>query len=125
MTEFVLADEPIRYWWPVIVNIPHPTEPGTILEQNLQVLFEAEEQDAAVARQEAFLLLTSNAERVEAEKNHLLASIHDWKGVVAKDKTQVPFSKDNLRRALQQSWFRIGVYNAQAESLNGQAARKN
>ena len=123
--EFVLSDEPIRYWWPVAVAIPHPEKPGAILKQELQVLFEAEDQDEAVARQEVFLQLESNADRIEAEKKHLLSKIHDWKGVVAKDKAQVPFSEENLRRALQQSWFRIGVYEALAESLNGKAARKN
>ena len=125
MTEFVLSEEPVRYWWPVTVNIPHPDKPGELLMQELHMLFEAEGQDAAVQRQEDYQSLTTNADRVEAEKQHLLAVCHDWKGVVDKDKRPVPFGEANLRRALQQSWFRIGVYTAQAESLNGQAARKN
>lgn len=125
MTEFVLSDEPVRYWWPVAVNIPHPDNPGEILRQDLEMLFEAEEQDAAVRRQEEYAALTTNADRVEAEKLHLLEVCRNWRGVVDKDRSPVPFNEENLRRALQRSWFRIGVYAAQTESLNGKAARKN
>lgn len=123
--EFVLAASPIRYWWPVKVRIPDPETAGAILERSLEILFEAEDQDEAIERQELYATLRSQRDRVEHERRQLFRVCKDWKGVVDPDRRPVPFTEDNFRQALQQSWFRAGVYAAYADSLNGEAAQGN
>lgn len=123
--QFVLAPEPVRYWWPVTVRLPDPENPGAILERKLKVLFQAESQDEAFAHQEGYAKLKTARERLEHERSQLLRVCKDWSDVVDADKRPVEFNEKNFRAALQQSWFRTGVHRAYAESLNSEAQAGN
>ena len=56
--KFVLASTN-RYWWPVKVRIPHPTEAGKIIEHTLKIQFEALPRDEGIKQQVAHSQLTS------------------------------------------------------------------
>ena len=122
---FVLATAPVRYWWPVEVDIPDPENPGRYRRQHLKMLFEAESQDDALNRDEALALLETTRERIEHERNRLLAVCKSWDDVIGDDKTPVPFTEENFLSALQHSWFRTGVYRAYLDSISGRAALGN
>lgn len=120
--KFTLA-QTVRYWWPVTVRLPDPETPGKILEQQLQVLFEPKGRDEAIAAQEAYAQLDSAKERSAHEHRELADVVKGWDDVVDEEKAPIPFSEEALSRALQFSWFRAGVYEAYAQSLNGEEAR--
>ncbi len=119
--KFVLSDSN-RYWWPVTVSIPDPEQPGKIMRQTLKILFEPKDQDEALNEQERIAAISVPRERMLAERAALMDVIKGWDDIVTDDKAPVPFTTENLTLALRKSWFRIGVYNAYAESLNGQEA---
>lgn len=119
--KFKLIDT-YRYWWPVTVSIPDEKKPGKFVKQTLQIEFESIPQDEAVAAQQDYDKLTKSSERIEHEREQLLKAVKDWKGVEGPDGDDLPFSEDVFRAALQHPWFRIALYSAQGDSLNGRAA---
>lgn len=113
-----------RYWWPVVVRIPDADNAGKIVEQKLKVLFEPNSRDEAMAATEAYNNLTSARERAEHEHAQLIGVVKDWEDVEdSETKSAMPFSTEAFAQALQHSWFRTGVYNAYADSLDGTEAR--
>lgn len=120
--KFKLVDT-YRYWWPVTVRIPHPDVAGTIQEQTLKVLFEAQDREDALAAQELYETLVTPRERAEHETTQLLAVVKGWDDVEGEDKAPVPFTEDNFRAALQKAWFRSAVYAEYANSLSGREAQ--
>lgn len=112
-----------RYWWPVKVRVPDPETAGKILEQTLKIQFEPKGRDESLSAQEVYENLHTAKERAEHEHAQLLEVCKAWDDVVDGDKSAVAFSEENFRAALQQSWFRTAVYQAYADSLNGNEAR--
>lgn len=112
-----------RYWWPVKVRIPDPEMAGKIIEQTLKIQFEPKGRDEALASQEVYEALTSAKDRADHEQKQLMDVCKGWDDVVGADKSSVAFTEENFRLALQHSWFRTAVYQAYADSLNGQEAR--
>lgn len=119
--QFVLTDS-YRYWWPVRVRIPDPESPGKIIEQVLKVQFEPKSREAYIAAQEEAAKITDPRKLLEHEVQAALDVVKNWDEVTSKDGL-VPFTPDNLRLALQQSWFRRGIQEALLESMNGEEAR--
>ena len=111
-----------RYWWPVIVRIPDPENPGQFVEQEFKLELEPLSRDEALASQEALVRLRTDREVIDHEIDQTLRVVRNWEGVVDEQGT-VPFSEDAMRQALQHSWFRNAVARAIADSLNGEAAR--
>lgn len=120
--KFVLA-ETYTYWWPVIVRAPDPDAPGKILERTLQVQFEPQPREVAIAAQEAYAQLTTQRERDAHEVEQLMQVCKNWDDVVDGDGGAVSCTPENLTKALNIGWFRQGVYRAYSESLNGDEAR--
>lgn len=112
-----------RYWWPVTVRMPHPTEAGQIVEQQLRVQFEPLPRDEQLAAAERAAQAKSHRELVEIEAETATRVIRNWDGVVDDEGNHVPFDADLLSQALQQSWFRRAVNEALDASQNGEAAR--
>jgi len=120
--KFVLA-ETYRYWWPVTVRMPDPDAPGKIMERTLQVLFEPQPREEAIAAQEAYEKLTTQRERDAHEVEQLKDVCKNWDDVVDSDGGAVAFTPENLSQAVGITWFRQGVYRAYSESLRGDEAR--
>lgn len=120
--KFVLSEKP-RYWWPVVVRRPDPNNAGKIVEEKLKVLFEPQNRDEAIATQEARLQLQTPQEIAAHEHQQLLDIVKSWDEVEDADKNPIPFTPENYLWALQQSWFRTGIFQAYADSLNGVEAR--
>lgn len=120
--KFKLVEAP-RYWWPMVVRMPDPDNPGAVIEQRLEVLLQARPQDELIAEQRRISTLADPVEQIVAERNSLAAVIHSWRGVVDDDGTDVPFTPAARDQAMQHSWFRAGLSRALAESLAGQEAR--
>lgn len=122
MTDFVLSDTH-RYWWPVTVEMPDPDNAGALLTFEFDIEFEPEDQDELLEAGETSVKARSAREIVEQEQARLLEVVCGWRKVVGPTGGAVPFTEENFRLALKQSWFRKGVYRAYAESLNGEAVR--
>ena len=120
--KFILT-ETNQYWWPVKVQMPDRNNPGKFITYELEVLFEPESQDKALDRLEEGSKLTSPRARMEHERKQLFDVCRDWRGVEDEDGNAYKFTPENFRRALNQSWFRRAIYNAYADSLNGEEAR--
>lgn len=122
MAEFVLS-ETNRYWWTVNVRVPDPAAHGTFTVQKLKVLFQPTSREAALAAAEARTEITSARELVEHDAAQIEAIVQGWDGVVDPDGQPVPFSREALRLAIDNSWFRTAIEAAFTESLYGEAAR--
>ncbi|MFK4060310.1 hypothetical protein [Brucella anthropi] len=120
--KFILTDRP-RYWWPVTVRVPDESNAGKIMTQTLKVLFEPKPREEAIAAQEAYSKLLTERERANHEKMQLLDIVKDWDDVIGADKSPVSFSAETFANALEQRWFRDGVYLAYTQSLNGEEAQ--
>ncbi|WP_299165792.1 hypothetical protein [uncultured Tateyamaria sp.] len=112
------------YWWPVTVRLPShiKEDAGKLTSHEFKMRFRAIDRDAALAAREEYAALTSEREVVEHEVADILANCVDWDGVTSGG-TALAFTEDNLRKALQKTWFRTAVYEAMAESLSGDEAR--
>lgn len=120
--KFILTSKNL-FWWPVIVQAPDPETPGKFIEQRLEIRFDVPDQADEVAYQEKYAAAKTQRERVEMEMHRLLGVISDWRGVEDEARKDVPFSAEIVTAALQQPWFRAGVYKALAESISGKEAR--
>lgn len=116
--KFKLVDEYV-YWWPVNVVLPDTTKSGKRVTQAFEMQFEALADDEARKLQEEYNALTDPKERQEHEHGQLLRTCKDWRGVMEDDgRTEVPFSEENLRRAIRFPFFRTACYRAYADSLS-------
>lgn len=120
--KFILTDRP-RYWWPVTVRMPDEKEAGKIKVQTLKVLFEPQPREEAIKAQEAYSKLMTERERADHEKAQLTEIVKDWDDVIGADNSPISFSADVFTVALEQRWFRDGVYLAYTRSLNGEEAQ--
>ncbi|MBN9069205.1 MAG: hypothetical protein J0H60_22870, partial [Rhizobiales bacterium] len=85
--------------------------------------FLAISQDEADAMQEQFAALSPTEQRSH-RNDQILRACKDWRDVVDAAGNAIPFSEDALRRMLQYSWSRIGIFDAYAASLAPGAARQ-
>ena len=115
--------ETYRYWWPVIVRMPDEHNPGKMAEHELKVLFEPQPREEAVKAAEAYAKLKTAREQADHEHQRLLAVVKNWNDIEDQDKNPIPFSEQSFLQALEYPWFRLGVYNAYTDSLNGIEAR--
>lgn len=116
--KFVLVEKHL-YWWPVKVRVPDTEQAGKLIEQELKIQFEARDQEETLALQEAYAALATPRERAEAEVSELKAICRGWDGVVDGAGNPVSFSADTFALALEQSWFRAGVWAAYHQSVFG------
>lgn len=122
MAQFVLA-ESARYWWPVTVRVPDEKRPGELVQQKLRVQFQPTSRDEALRAVEERASITAARDLIEHDRSQIETVVTDWSGVVDPDGNDVPFSRDALRMAIDQSWFRTAIERAYAESLYGEAGR--
>nr|WP_298099780.1 hypothetical protein [uncultured Shinella sp.] len=115
--------ETYRYWWPVIVRMPDEHTPGKMVEHELKVLFEPQPREEAVKAAEAYAKLKTARAQADHEHQQLLAVVKNWDEIEDQDKNPIPFSEASFLQALEFPWFRMGVYNAYTDSLNGIEAR--
>lgn len=115
--------ETYRYWWPVAVRIPHPDNPGEVLEQRFRIQFQPLGREEELASQEAYAKLRGARERAAREHDLLRRICVNWDDVVDEDGGAVAFGPEVFDRALQSAWFRNAIYAAYTESLKGEAAR--
>jgi hypothetical protein len=120
--KFVLAASN-RYWWPVTVRAPHPTEAGKIEEQTFNIQIEPMPRDEGIKQSEILSGLTAMKDIAAHEHEQLRTVCKNWDGVVDDDENPVAFTLENFDAALQQPWFRTGLYRALAESQSGEEAR--
>lgn len=123
--KFVLATTS-RYWWPVVVRRPDPDleRAGQIIEERFRALLEPPPQDEALDIQARIAAMRDPIQRAREERDALAAVCKGWDSdVTDASGAPVPFSAPALQAALQQVWFRTGLYQAYAESLSGEAAR--
>lgn len=111
-----------RYWWPVRVRIPDPTNAGEYVEQELRVQFEPLPRDEMLDRQDEAAKLSTLRDLTVFETTQLKRIVRNWDGVMAGDDI-VPFSPEALDLALQQPWFRDALQRALTASLKGEEAR--
>ena len=120
--QFKLA-KTYRYWWPVVLMIPDPANPGQIVKQNLRIEFEPLPQEELTAAHEESAKLQTMREVNDHGIRQIKRVIRNWDGVVDDDGKPVPFSEAALEQALQHAWFRTAVQKALKDSQNGEAAR--
>ncbi|TCP88916.1 hypothetical protein C8J31_10285 [Rhizobium sp. PP-CC-2G-626] len=118
--KFKLVDK-YRYWWPVIINVPDPENPGKVIKQQFKIEFEPEDIESEIARIEEIAKLPAK-EQQQHEHDGMRKVIKNW-DEVEDDAGSVIFTPEALEKALRWNWFRIGVHRAYAESLSGGAAR--
>lgn len=121
---FRLVKTPV-FWWPVVVRVPDPVRAGAIIEQRFEMEFEALGRAEALALRNEVQALTDPAERDRREHALLERVCRNWREVDDEEGRSVPFSPDAFAAAMQQSWFRAGVYAAYAEAMNGEARLGN
>lgn len=112
-----------RYWWPVTILVPSETDAGKFDEQTMKVQFEPLKRDASIAAGEVRLSLNTAREVADHEHEQLLMVVKNWDEVEDDERNPIPFSEAAFNEALQDSWFRNGVYAAYADSLNGVEAK--
>lgn len=118
---FILTDEHL-YPWPVTIEVPDPDRPGEILEQKFTARFRAMPVDEAQALDDEIEALPPK-DRARRQDDLLRRVLIGWgEDVVDDGGRQVPFTPEALERAIRHSWFRIGVYRAYRQSLQGRAA---
>jgi len=121
MAKFKFSER-YRYWWQVVTNAPSDTKPGHTEKQTFQVEFEpvtateSKEWDERVARE-------PTVGGIENDVNFLVSVIRGWKDVADGDGQDVEFTEENLRAALEWTWFRTAVFKAYYASQSGEAAR--
>ncbi|MHB2265808.1 hypothetical protein [Aliihoeflea sp. PC F10.4] len=122
--KFKLADTH-TYWWPIKVKMPDPDQAGKVLEFEFSMQFESVPLDQARAEDKAIAELAP-AEQTGMRLDQMMKRCRGWRDVVGDDGGDIPFNETNLSRAMQSSWFRMGVFRAFDESLvPGEARRGN
>lgn len=129
---FILQDE-IKVWWPVKVKVPDEKSLGRFIEHTFDAEFLLIDRDQANARddQRAELLSSDGDPKdivraLQAFDDETYCQIvSDWKGVLDKQKREVPFSHALLIQALKQPLVRAAFERAYAELTSGEVRRKN
>ncbi|MER8437033.1 hypothetical protein NKH36_16625 [Mesorhizobium sp. M1312] len=121
--KFVLTKE-YRYWWPVKIERPDPVNPGKWQVQSYMHEFVGVSEDEAKALNKEIEALSTAEDKRAHEHDLLIKASRNWRDVIDDDKNPVEFSEELLRQALQDTWYRVGLYNAYASSLASPAARK-
>ncbi|MES0879700.1 hypothetical protein [Roseibium sp. SCP14] len=111
-----------RFWWPVTVRMPDPNNAGAIIEQKFEALFEALPEDRANEMDEAFAALETAKDRKAHQHDAIREILKDWRGVIAEDESEQPFTEDAREQCIQSTWFRIGVYDAYAQAMRAEEA---
>ncbi|MBZ4022198.1 hypothetical protein CKO11_06975 [Rhodobacter sp. TJ_12] len=122
MAKFVMVKKHL-YWWPVTVRMPDPENAGQFVEQSFEMQFEAQSREAVLDHQERYTALTTDRERIEADKEQMRAVCRSWRGIVDEEGADVPFTQARLDDAVGLPWFRTGVMRAIAEASFGQEAK--
>ncbi|PTV94018.1 hypothetical protein C8J27_11069 [Rhodobacter aestuarii] len=122
MAKFVMVSKHL-YWWPVTVRMPDPDNAGQFLEQSFEMQFEAQPREAVLAHKEHYDTLTTDRERIAADKEQMRAVCRSWRGVIDEEGADVPFAQALLDDAVGLPWFRTGVMRAIAEASFGQEAK--
>jgi predicted house-cleaning noncanonical NTP pyrophosphatase (MazG superfamily) len=136
---FVLKDE-IKAWWPVEVKEPDTKVAGRFITYKFEVEFRLIDRDEGKAHNDqraAILKKAEDLDLTEAERERILEEliafdddsylevISDWRGVIAEDKSEVPFSSSVLMKALKRPHIRAAIDLAYAEFQGGEGRRKN
>ncbi|MES0068796.1 hypothetical protein NKJ73_23760 [Mesorhizobium sp. M0074] len=121
--KFILAKEYL-YWWPIKIELPDPTNPGKWKTMSYTHQFAGVDEDAAIALGKEIEALPTQEERKTREHDLLIQATRGWRDVVDEDGNEVEYSEEVFRQALQQTWYRVALYSAYANSLASPAARK-
>lgn len=122
--KFTLAKSP-AIWWPVTVSMPDPENPGKTVKSTLKALILPEGQDDYLAAQEAIGEISGARARAAAERKYMAGRISDWDwpDMLGEDQRPVEFNPENVAKALQEGWFRAGLWTAINEVSLGHEAR--
>ena len=122
--KFVLGKKD-AVWWPVTVSMPDPENPGKTVQSTLKALIQPEGQDAFFEAQEAIAAEKTPRAQATAERAYLAGRIKDWDwpDVIGEDQRPVPFGPEAIGAALQEAWFRAGLWAALNEVSTGREAR--
>lgn len=120
--KFVLASEHL-YWWPVTVEMPHPDKAGQWVKQSFTMQFAAIDEDDARKKAREIAKMPEE-DRGDHQHDMLISACRNWRDVADENGSDITFSPETLRLALNQPWFRAAVYNAYARSLASDGARK-
>lgn len=121
--KFVLTKE-YRYWWPVKIERPDPVNPGKWQVQSYMHEFVGVSEDEAQALRKEIETLPTDEEKNARQHDLVVKASRNWRDVIDEDKNPIEYSEDLLHQALQDTWYRLGLYNAYANSLASPAARK-
>lgn len=102
---FVFSENP-TFWWPCKVVEPDPSNPGQLVEQEFEALFEMldpdDEKAARKARNAIIAKITPELSEAEMEKvqdeldlhdrTTTLRALKDWRGVVDANNQPIPFN---------------------------------
>ncbi|MER9851249.1 hypothetical protein NKJ55_28815 [Mesorhizobium sp. M0106] len=121
--KFVLVKEYV-YWWPVKIELPDPENPGKWKIMSYTHQFVGVDEDEAIALGKEIEALATPEEKKAREHDLLIKASRGWRDVVDEERNPVEYSEEVFRQALQQTWYRVGLYSAYANSLASPAARK-
>ncbi|MER9047589.1 hypothetical protein NKH89_09975 [Mesorhizobium sp. M0923] len=121
--KFVLTKE-YRYPWPVKIHRPDPVNPGKWQIQSYTHEFVGIGEDDAKALEKEIEDLKTPEERRAREHDLLIKASRGWRDVIDESKNPIEYSEELLRQALQDTWYRVGLYNAYVGSLASPEARK-
>ena len=107
-----------RYPWPVTIRKPDPKKPGKAIEQTFEMTFR-QLPDAEAKEIDAIGAAAKTPAELNAHEHDLLRRVCvGWNDdVVDTDGEPVPFSAELFEQALQDVYFRIGVYQAYRASI--------
>lgn len=114
-------------WWPVTVQRPDPENPGQTVKSKLQALLVPQPQDAFLAAQEEIGKVRGLRAQATAEREYLATRIEGWEWPDATDDEgrSVGMTPATLALALQEGWFRKGLWRALNEIGLGEPAEGN
>jgi len=122
--KFVLGKSP-AVWWPVTLTMPDPENPGQTVKSVLKVLILPQGQDDYLAEQERIAEIKGARAHARAEREYLASRISgwDWPDMLGDDQKPVQFGPETVATAMQEAWFRQGLWRAIQEVSLGEAAR--
>lgn len=108
--------------WPIKISIPDPDKAGDVVIRSFNMTFRAMPLAEAHALDAAWEKMTPKEQTVHQDDVLRRVCIGWDDGVVGDDRKPVPFSSEALEQALQFSWFRLGVYRAFRDAMDGRGA---
>jgi hypothetical protein len=129
---FIFKDE-VSVWWPVKVKQPDEKKPGRFIDYEFEVEMRIMDRDELEerGRQRAELLEAQDAADVvlrrvnDFDDESWADVITDWRGVFDEDRTEIPFSRAILVKALKRPLIRNGIQQAYQDLCSGEVRRKN